>query len=679
MDLRKLLRAPQGALSTAVRSKVDKPPVWMTPHEWSDTGGMYAGHGQAWIYRQLPARVLRDPGAMEDALRALAAALPGRQAHILLHAWEHLQEPNPATPAPLAAFQRASLRFLVPTRAATLGVQLAAAPGKASLPGEAAAAVDGVLGEGVPDFSLFDTDRAAVDEVLGRIGATPLPRLAADYLESWYTLGVLTDTEAIERDDLIFIGPEARLEFATAGPLRGDLEDAQIPPANEQGATVLSVRGTLVPLGGGSATPPSGALMRASVIYGRRATTTLAPLPVTLRELKNVSPRPLPLRQLAALHETLPCSPKRLAPTHQRVGVAELRAFGFGDPKAPGADAGLLLGTGGATMSRPVHVDLTSGNGVAVVLGDTGAGKTFLAEVLSTQAHLGGSRTLYLSGDPDAGTGYCALTGASSWAPAHPGDLDPFRWAPARDAIALHRDAVTELSGALTAAEVAGVEVGFQRATHVDARDLQTVMRLTESPTGVAKVMRELRRNPTARILSADTPGPSAHLPGAVRIDLSPLSASPAVTALSAATLVTHALRTATGPTLVVLDSLSPSLGHPALERVLAEALRTPGFAVLVTSRDGLAPASALTSADHRFVLSTNNEAAVRFAAPECGPLLMRWMLDAVPSFQSDVISEPAAGIYLPPTGTVTSFQMGPWPDHATRALTRGRAVRYAA
>lgn len=670
--------APTALLRRIVRAQVDKQPEWRTPNSWADEDGMYAGHGQVWLYRQMPNALLRSHESLDRALLSLAQALPGREIQILLHTWEHLEDPAPATPHALAAFQKASMQFLVPTRAAVIGVALQPDSGsRPALVDEVQRAADDVLGEGVPEFSAFDADRASVDAALSALSAEPLSRPVMNFLESWYSLGVVTDLEATEQDEMVALPKGARLEFATAGPLRGELAAGEVPSATERGATVLSVRGTLSVQPGPARTPARGVLMRTSVIYGRRAERTRAPLPIALRDLPNVAPRPLPLRQLAALHETLPCSPKRLAATHQRVGAAELRAFGFADLRAPGADAGLLLGTGGPAMARPVLLNPLAGNGIAVTLGDSASGKTFLCEVVATQAKLGGFRVLYLGTSSTSGAGFADLTGAPCWSPGSPGDLDPFRWTPTTRALALHRDLLATVGQDLSPQEAAGIQAGFMRAEHVAVGDLATVLRLSDSQTGVAKLMRALRRHPAASSLVAGSAAPASTLPNQLVVDLSALKQHPGLLAVAIATLLTHVACTEGGPSLVIVDEGAELVAHPAMASALAAAAASPSTAVLMTAlaRD-VAPEMAI--ADHRFVLSTGNSAAVSFVGAEPGPALMRWMDEATATIAESVVEIPSAGLYRTPEGTTSGFQMGPWPERATLALTRGLATRNA-
>lgn len=680
MNLTDMLKDPAASLRGLLSSKMSAQPVWTTPHTWADELGMYANDQVACVYRELPSKLLRDQSALEGVLRALATALPGRDVQLLVHVREHLQEPQADLPAALAAFHRENMHFLVPTRSAVIGVQLrSSAPAKdAPRDGALAGVADELLGETVPDLAAYDADRAVVDSALVSAGAQAMSRSTRDFLESWYTLGVSSDIEATERDEMIVVSPQVRMEFATAGPLKGPLTDGALPQAFERGVMTLSIRGTLAKQPSTDSQPERGVLMRASVIYGRLATKTYAPLPVCLRDMANVVPRPLPLRQLAALHETLPCSPRRLAPTHQRIGAAELRAFGFGDPAAPGADSGLLLGTGGAQMSRPVFVDPLAGNGVGVILGAAGAGKTFAAELLAAQAQFAGLRLVYISDNPQAGAGLSALAGTGLWAPSAAGDLDPFRWLPHRDALDMHRHLLRNLSADLDQSESAGIDKGFSRATQVTVNDLSTVLKLADGTTGVAKVLRALRRAPATQLLVAAEPGGTGQLPAALRVDLTSVRADQNAIAVALATLVLHAVRTATSPTFLMVDAESVPLDHPAVASAVKLAAAEANVALFFTASAGAPVLRSLSGAAHRLVLSTQELDAVRFVGADPIPELMRWLAEASPVFEDATVELPAAGLYCAPGGKASGVQVGPWSDTATGALTRGRAGRGA-
>lgn len=662
MNVVDILRDPGGALRKVIRKAVDRQPVVLTPHQWADAGGLYATRTDGWLYQQLPDRVLREPGHLEELLNTFAKQLPGRQVHLLVHAWEYLADPDPATPPRLAAFQKDTLAFLTPVRTASVGVQLTAAPSATSVKAQIHTAVDELLGEDIPDLGGYDEDRERVLEALQAVGARPLPRHVANFMECWYTLGTVTDVDVTEYDDMVLLD-EGRIEMVGAGPLTGDVEAASLPNPGERGAIVLSIRGTLAEAA--EATTRRGVLMRASVVYGRRAVTPLSPLSMALRSMPNVSPRPLPLRQLDALDETLPCSTRRLDPTHQKVGADQLRALGFADITATGALSGLLIGPGGPTMTRPVLVNPLAGGGVMAALGDPGSGRSFLTQVLTFQANLGGFRTAYLTGTGRTGGGLARLSGTAALAPGSPGELEALRWVPAAEALALWRELLRSLELGLTEEESAGLDAGFARAVHAPQQGLDTVLRLADSTTAVAKVMRALRRDPTLAVLLGS--GPSQQLPDSALVGLHNVAPG-AARATAAATLLRHVALRDTTPALVALDDFSGTeLSHPALRGALARtAGRSTSVVVVARTVEDLPPE--IRAAGHRFVLSTTDEQSVEFIGTAPTPELMAWLRQASPGQGDHPLP---SGLYRGPEEEApVGFQSGPWPDPVVTALT---------
>jgi hypothetical protein len=468
------------------------------------------------------------------------------------------------------------------------------------------------------------------------------------------------------------------MELATAGPLHGTLKDAQIPTVHQRGATALSVRGTLTLLSGDQRTAERGALMRASVIYGRRADSPTVPWTVALRALSNTSPRPLPLRQLAAVDETMPCSHMRLAPTHQRVGAAELRALGMADPQSRGAESGLLIGTGGPTMSRAVYLNPLAGTGACTIVGAQGAGKTFLAEVLATQGYLGGFRVTYLTGDPDAGRGFSALTGTTTWTPQNVGDLDPFRWLAAEPAVAAHGHILDLLDLSLTPDERSGLQTGFDRAARSSTTDLLSVLALADSVTAVARVRRELHRRPELALFVAPAHAGQGALSGGSRVDLSSMAESPGALGVAAGTLLAHLAATADAPHLVVLDAVDAALRTAPLVSALQQAAANPNVAVVVVARQPGALPVDLFKADHSFVLAGDDE-LLRFAGLGVTAARAAWLADGRAQLEAECVTRSAVGVYRAPGGTPSGVLLGPWPVSALGALTRGKASAYGA
>lgn len=670
-----MLDKPMAMLRSFVRTQVDTQPQWWTPHSWADTDGLFATKDQAWLFRQLPASHLRSAQLLDGVLAALGPLGAGRDVQFLMHTWQHVQDPAPGTPEALAAFQRDSMQFLVPTRAVAVGVRLrAGGPTSTTLGGgltrDVHDAADRLLGEQVPQLDAYDADRAAVGAALDGAGAVLMSRRCADMVEAWYTLGVAEDTECVEKDDyLVFPRTSQQLELVAVNGVVGDVVN-DMPAPSASGVNILSVRGTVRAHGAGAV------LMNASALYGRLSDQAFAPWSVDLRPMVGVSTRPLPLRQLVALDETLPCSTRRISPTLQKVSGATLRTLGIADAAAPGAPAGLLVGTGGVDMSRPAMLDPFAGDRRCVVVGRGGAGKTFMAEGLAYQAHLAGFRVLFLSGE-GGDSRFRQLSGAPSWAPANPGDLDPYRWLPPSLAAQVVARAVDVLQADLSDTERAGLAAGLRRAQQAQVGDLRSALQLSDSPSAVAKVLRAARTGPASLLLGARE-ATRASLPDQLHVDLRHLTGHPEVAALAMLVLISACAPDARA-TMVVADGLGDALARPGLSSAFQVMADAPTVALLTTATSAAQLPGPLRDASHRFLLSSSDPGDLRWLSTEPTPALLQWLDDAIPVVTGGAVAAAAAGLYSLQGRKVTGVQVGPWPEPVLQVLTAGNASIYAA
>lgn len=394
---RKLLSLPEPPEPSDVpaAAKPVRRSHWWTPWSWVSADGIYIGDDGAWLYRQLPLALLASDGL---TTMVCDPAIDGQRLHLLLHAWSApIEEASlRTTGTDLDDYLADTIRLYSPVRRLIVGVRLPDRDTETSTLSAVYATIDRVLGEHVPNLDAHDADLEVLDRWLAGYGATACDRVATDMLEAWYTLGHPTPTDADETETNIQLGGGSLLTFATGNPdPTSDLHPPAPPlPPGARSAVVASARFTARRDG----------VDDLGLVYGRRALGA-APWVDTLRRVMpaaNVSG--LPLRQLPALDETLPCSKASLNPSPRRAGIHVLRQAGFTNPTPVGDPSGLLLGMGGVGYTDPVRFNPLSG-GVSrlTIYGASSAGKTFLAEHIAHQGMLAGLTVRYLSGDGDAG------------------------------------------------------------------------------------------------------------------------------------------------------------------------------------------------------------------------------------------------------------------------------------
>lgn len=675
MKLNQFLKNPLAVLKDSIRDKVDTPPVWYTPHKWADEDGLYASDDDAWLYRSLPLSLLSDAEALNTFLHNLAQTLPGREIHLTLHTWREPPEKSRNLPEALATFQHEAINVLVPVSTLSLAVQLVAKATRPSIRGEIANAADDLLGEHVHDLSLYDDDRAQVTQALAQTGAQPLTPKAMSYLEAWYTHGQPRDISAIEGDDIITLtNSKNYIELAAAGTLNTDIRAGALPPFSKRGCMVISLRGRLRLIQYKDNRKSHAVLMRTSVIYGRLSSELNLSLPDALRSIGSVKPRPLPLRQLSALHETLPASRHKLTPTLQRVGVNQLRALGFTDQERPGAPAGLLVGMGGRDLPNAFFLNPFLGAGITGIFGDPKAGKTVFAELLATQAHLGNFDTLYISGSGASGRGYAGLTGVPLAPPPTPGQYDPFKTTqhPHTGNLIIHWLNSLASDAALTAEEQNEIRRGAEQALAVNAQDLETTFHLSNSLTGQAKLLRHLDRVSAYSVLRP-APNPPPLPEGSCVLFTGSFHKYPNVVAMTIATTLINKAAS-NNNTVVVLDELPAHvLQHPAVHYALSVAAAANNIAILFTSEAPEVAKLYKNQLTNTFVMADHTRNLSKAVLPELTPKENNWITDAEPILAGNRPARGSGGIYKNDNGNLFRFEVGLLPSRGQNILLRSK------
>lgn len=515
----KLMAALRAKVRTTARELTT--PTWHPALGWVDAGGLHCSDKSAWLYLELPRTILR-PGArdLDDLLTELAGAVGRRAVHLSMYTWETKAQPPGAGSVALRDYQDQALAFSVPTRRLTLGVELVAdgdaTRAESSLRSSTFETIDRMLGEYVPNMAKYDQDRAGVAAVLGAYGAIAIESTLQAHMLTWFTSGLDVAVVVDEEDLSIRVGDGALVELCSVAAVRAGVDTAPVTSAGHRGAVVLSVRATLKAASArGSAAPAGAALQQASVVYGRRAHQPRGTLGVALRAQSGATLRPLPMRQLVALDETLPCSTKRCAATLVNVHLGELRALGMSDDLPYGDDAGLLVGLVGANYTVPTYLDLMANErNVNVVAGDVGSGTSVTARHLAVQAAAAGARVLVVSPDPGWAV---ALSLAGPVVVLCADDMSAHRWLRPDAAHQFLAETIPDLCQ-LSETERATLLSGFARAGAEGGCGLARALVLCGDPVVVAKVNRAVAGSAAGQALVAaaayTAPPPLAVLAG---------------------------------------------------------------------------------------------------------------------------------------------------------------------
>lgn len=700
---------PSAGRSTARGAAAVPEEEHVTPWSWVDDGGLYHGNDGAWLYRELPLTLLTPIGGripLDQMIDELAAQLPDRHIHLASHTWETGTPLPDGTPEPLADYLTAALTFLVPTRTLLIGVQLrAAAPAgddsklRVLLP----ELLTSALGEAVPDLSRYDADRDLVSEALDPWTTGVPGRSATEYLEGWHTLGNGPDERVRETQDAILVGEYGAIECAavmtfTAGPALA----APLPSPGEGGALVVSVRGQLTDSDGSRKSDHlrPGTLRGCSIVLGRRTGYALDAWVDVLRNHPGIELRPLPLRQLAALDETLPCSARRVSPTLPAVTGTQLVSTGVREAALAGDPAGLYLGLADPDLSHPCYLNPNTGGAVTLVTGGEGAGKTFLAEALAVQAGLAGLDVVVLSTRPRQTSAVLELVGGMDVALGRPGHLDPFAHTDPQRAAELAAAALPPLVPGLTAEEAGELLTALQRGVFTGAITLQQCLEVIGEPAAVARLRRAQRRSPYLPLVVGDG-GEQLVAPGVTVVDvgwLLPLApetgprdpdaaedndAAALLLDLAVACVLERAMtRGSAAGTLIVLDGGAAVLSGPmtagSLARLRAQTDRRVHLLVTTAATRQAVTSPLGRDAERVIALAETDPAAAEAAQQLVGlpPTEARtlWLTEAGPQLADGKLLRPALALHRDAHGRRASLLVGPVPPAALPALTHGGA-----
>lgn len=656
-------------------------PSWWTPFHWLDDAGVYIGNDGAWLYRSLPLDTLSS-GGISPLLTLLAGELGSRDIHLVTHAWSaptNTSETITSTGTPLDTYIAEAVRLHSPTRRFTLGVKLVAATKKGATKLGLADDIDRILGESVPDYDSYTNDYTTVETVLTRFNAATLDKEARDQLEAWYAHGVIKDIDINEKDNNIDIGGHALLVAATARPDRSVTTATTGTPAPVVGAVIcLSARGTLT-------TNPDGtpALKNASLILARRSPITTPWLDELDLALPAARRAGLPLRQLPALDETLPCSTQRVNPLTDTINATALSHAGFTDYRPAGDKGGLLLGMAGMHYTDPATWNpLRHPGNTLHLVGGAGTGKTFLAEHLAVQADLAGLVVRYVSADANSGK-ILVDRGRTGWANAYAGMCDP---GPQPGTAAnWWRLCLTALAAATPKVPAAAYEQVFERhANRSTLPGLSEIPQAIYDPKAAAETVRCSRTRNTlawaAITKDRDATGPQRHtsawsLPHLLADFVAEFGEQTVIAdMLCAAAILTG---TDTGaPALVILDGTGVG---PITAAAIAGA-RASGTAVAIVITHTTLPSEPAGANDNVVMFATDDTDTT--AAHEWAGVTSNAMLDYCTPKRAvidvnDTVTSAATAIYRDHHNRVSPLVVAPVHVSVLAGLTRNPNAAY--
>jgi hypothetical protein len=443
-------------------------------------------------------QVLSDLGATSKDIGGGVRSLSrNREIHLLAVTWDDAFVPDASASPNLAAYQRDAITFPVPRKALLLGVKLRSelvgnlSTGKGVLD-KLKTLAEQAMDEDVPSLEPYAKDIELISSICSRAGASIPSRTALAQLESWYNNGRGTDAVMYEATDCVYVDRADAIEFAAVmsfdqpllqAPYAQWMLDASTHP---EGVNIISVRAALEPgtvararlrrsqrkvlaqiaeesatgdldrvensvafetaqqLETFFATGAEPLLTDCSIIMGRRSSGADSTYAEYLRNTYQIEMKPLHVRHLAALDETLPCSMKRVNPFLQDISLGMLAYAGVQGFSKLGDANGLVVGLAdpdySVTYLDTFAAPRNNQPPATAVFGDPGSGKTMLLQQLSTQAALAGTRVFFINPK-----GYDSLSTfaeyiAEQGAPAdvvkmsaleeQGGYFDPFRFAP---------------------------------------------------------------------------------------------------------------------------------------------------------------------------------------------------------------------------------------------------------
>lgn len=440
------------------------------------------------------ASLLNEIGSLSKApVSGVKTLGRNREVHLLSVRWEDSPGVPPSTPISLRSFHADLLSYPVTRRMLVLGVRLWASDQSSedrtevSLRQQLLGIATRVLMEDVPDRSRYEKDRQLIEGMFARAGATVMSQEEQRRLESWFADGkgpettIIEERSALRMPDHDDIQMSAVMRFGTTIASAPDFQWAMEATGDPKGPSVVSVRAELEPSASTRARARNSQrkimavideeeatgdldrpefseafqkaqqfeeyltsakepiMTRCSIIMGTRISSGMLDFYDRLREGSGIEIKALEHRQIPALDETLPCSSKRINPFLQDVSISMVAHAGMNGFSQIGDSSGLYVGASNPD-TVPVFLEVSGAAkanlpAATLIAGDSGSGKTFLAQLLAVQATLAGDNVMFINPK-----GYDSLAPMARYVDGEvvqmsalqdrPGSFDPFRYAP---------------------------------------------------------------------------------------------------------------------------------------------------------------------------------------------------------------------------------------------------------
>jgi hypothetical protein len=497
-----------------------------------------------------------------------------REVHVLSIVWDEEPTISPQASPALQEYLYKALDFTVPNKTTVIGVLLKPSnlrsdtiKGAKGVIGALKERITAALGESVPDLNFYERDYNTINEILERNHTRVLTPEKQRQLEFWYNYGVGSEVVIARTDEFLQIEKTGeRLEFAAVkkfGSIQMNptsdtfLLDAF---AHDEGISVASVRGLLKPpsivrselrssqrrimnaiteeMQTGDLDRPEQSqvlqtastveefvvqnqtpiLSDVSFVFARRISDAPESYIDYLRNRYNIEVIPLLYRQLEALSETLPGSSKRVNPFLQSITTSTLAYAGINDFASLGDDAGFAVGIVDpqATICYIDSQQAAKSNKSPAtgIFGDPGSGKTFLCQMIATQAVLNGESVVFINPkNNDSLSVFADAVGGEtlklSSVQATQGYYDPFRWQRPEEAADTARRFISSILTQLTQEQQALLGQSLVRGARGGARCVMEALTYSQDTSVLNTISAYLESSPLFALGVGSTPLPS--------------------------------------------------------------------------------------------------------------------------------------------------------------------------
>lgn len=684
-----------------------------------------------------------------------------REIHLVSIRWFEDAKPQYGATPEMTRLMSDFLSVPLPRRLLALGVRLWPAEGAGqnrSLGRQLKTAATKLLLEDVPDREEYADDRDFMESLFQRYGARTMSWEEARQLESWFADGQGAETTVYEsRTGLevtsadMMIQMAAVMNFQRSTASAPDFQWAMEATADPEGPIIISVRADLEPsemtrhrartsqrkikatieeeqATGDLDRPELSDAFVAAQQFEEYITSSREPIMSrcsilfgmdlangdpedyfeSIRMSHGIEAKPLEHRQIPALDETLPCSLKRVNPFLQDVSISMVAHSGMNGFSSLGDEEGLYVGVSNPDMV-PVFLDPSAAAkrnlpAATLIAGDSGSGKSFLAQMLAVQHALSGGNVIFVNPK-----GYDSLSAMADFCGGRvirmsalektPGSFDPFRYAPPEVAAEIAANhIVSVLGGAGGFSQTQQLELGsaLKRAATVGVRCVGEAFPFITDGSIVGQIRQQMEASSLFALGVALEPMPTLSGAGGLTLvefdralDL-PDPAAPSssytrreLVSLAAVRLVTRAsmeILGSSGGGVMVLDEawtfLGFSEGLQVLQRLGREGRSLNILPVFATQRVADVLSKDMESFLSRvFCMKLTDERDAVLALELCGlkPTRSRvaWLRNCGPSTTSSGGSpRPASALHRDASGRHSAVAIAPVPQYLYDALS---------